>query len=60
LAGGEFAMRQACNDAKGLGQPERRNVSPVQFRQTEFVGTIGKILKEAQLDPSVAARTRTD
>jgi diguanylate cyclase (GGDEF)-like protein len=50
---GEWVLRKACSDAKSWGDLRVAvNVSPVQFRQKEFVATVAKILAETGLDPS--------
>ncbi len=49
---GEWVMRHACRDAKRW--PELKvavNVSPVQFRQKDFVASVEKILAEAGIEP---------
>ena len=50
---GEWVLRRACQDARRW--PELRmavNVSPVQFRQRGFVGTVMAILESTGIDPS--------
>ena len=50
---GEWVLRRACSDAKSWGDLRVAvNVSPVQFRQKEFVATVAKIIAETELDPS--------
>lgn len=55
---GDWVLRQACQQAKAWqdsGLPLNTiavNVSPVQFRQSDFVGTVERILKETGLAPS--------
>ena len=50
---GEWVLRRACSEAKNWGDLRVAvNVSPVQFRQKEFVATLTKILEETGLDPS--------
>jgi diguanylate cyclase (GGDEF)-like protein len=49
---GEWVMRRACRD--GLAWPELAiavNVSPLQFRQLDFVETVERILSETGFDP---------
>lgn len=49
---GEWVMRRACRD--GLNWPELAiavNVSPLQFRQLDFVETVERILTETGFDP---------
>ena len=49
---GEWVLRQACSDAKRW--PELRiavNVSPVQFRQKDFVASVQRILSETAIEP---------
>src|SRR5579875_1215947 len=49
---GEWVLRRACQDAKRW--PDIRvaiNVSPIQFRQKDFVATVEKILAETQMEP---------
>ena len=49
---GEWVLRRACSDAKRW--PNLRvavNVSPIQFRQKEFVTTIKSILAETGMEP---------
>jgi len=48
---GEWALRQACLawqalDAAGHAMPVSVNVSPSQFRQADFVGTVRRVLAE--------------
>jgi diguanylate cyclase (GGDEF)-like protein len=50
---GEQVLRRACLDAKGWpGIYVAVNVSPLQFRRTDFVEVIERILTETGLDPS--------
>jgi len=56
VALGEWALRQACVawhalDAAGFTLPLSVNVSPVQFRQPDFVARVGAILKETGAPP---------
>ncbi len=49
---GEWVMRRACRE--GLAWPELAiavNVSPLQFRQLDFVETVERILAETGFDP---------
>jgi diguanylate cyclase (GGDEF)-like protein len=49
---GEWVLRRACSDARRW--PSLRvavNVSPIQFRQKDFVATVEKILAETGIDP---------
>jgi diguanylate cyclase (GGDEF)-like protein len=49
---GEWVLRHACRDA--MRWPDLRvavNVSPVQFRQKDFVASVEHIVKEAGIDP---------
>jgi diguanylate cyclase (GGDEF)-like protein len=49
---GEWVLRRACSDARRW--PDIKvavNVSPIQFRQKEFVATVEKILAETGIDP---------
>ncbi|HWP27100.1 MAG TPA: EAL domain-containing protein [Xanthobacteraceae bacterium] len=49
---GEWVMRRACRE--GLAWPELAiavNVSPLQFRQLDFVETVERILMETGFDP---------
>ncbi len=49
---GEWVLRRACRDAKHW--PNLRvaaNVSPIQFRQREFVATVEAILAETEMEP---------
>jgi diguanylate cyclase len=50
---GEWVLRQACTDAKRW--PELRiavNVSPVQFRQKDFVASVERVLTESGITPN--------
>jgi diguanylate cyclase len=48
---GDWALRRACNDAKRWpGLRVAVNVSPIQFRQKDFVASVEKILKETEFD----------
>ncbi len=55
---GEWVLRQACRRFKRWqfeGMPISRlsvNLSPRQFRQSEFVSRVSEILREFELDPS--------
>ncbi len=50
---GEWALRRACRDAKRWpGLRFAVNVSPIQFRQKDFVATVEKILAETGTDPT--------
>jgi diguanylate cyclase (GGDEF)-like protein len=50
---GEWVLRRACSDASSWGDLRVAvNVSPVQFRQKEFVATVARIIAETELDPS--------
>jgi diguanylate cyclase (GGDEF)-like protein len=49
---GEWVLRRACRDAALW--PDIRvavNVSPIQFRQKDFVATVERILSESGIDP---------
>jgi diguanylate cyclase len=49
---GEWVLRRACRDAmQWPGIRVAVNVSPIQFRQKEFVATVEKILAESGIDP---------
>jgi diguanylate cyclase (GGDEF)-like protein/PAS domain S-box-containing protein len=55
---GEWVLRQACRrfgQWQSAGMPLTRlaiNLSPRQFRQTEFVSRVSRILNDSQLDPT--------
>jgi len=50
---GEYMLRRACLDgAKWPGLMVAVNVSPLQFRRTDFVDMVERILKETEFDPS--------
>jgi EAL domain-containing protein (putative c-di-GMP-specific phosphodiesterase class I) len=50
---GEWVLRRACTDAAKWGSLHIAvNVSPVQFRQKEFVATVARIIEETKLDAS--------
>ena len=50
---GEWVLRQACIDgARWPGLAISVNVSPVQFKQKDFVASVGRILAETGFDPS--------
>jgi diguanylate cyclase len=50
---GEWVLRHACRDAKRWpGLRFAVNVSPIQFRQKDFVATVEKILAETGTDPT--------
>jgi diguanylate cyclase len=49
---GEWVLRRACLDAKNWpGVTVAVNVSPLQFRRTDFVEMVKRILAETQFDP---------
>lgn len=49
---GEWALRRACSDAKRWpGLHIAVNVSPIQFRQKDYVATVEKILAETGIEP---------
>jgi diguanylate cyclase (GGDEF)-like protein len=49
---GEWVLRRACADAKRWpGVKVAINVSPIQFRQKDFVTTVEKILAETGINP---------
>jgi diguanylate cyclase (GGDEF)-like protein len=49
---GEWVMRRACRDALAWpGLTVAVNVSPLQFRQLDFVETVERILSETGFDP---------
>ena len=50
---GEWVLRQACLDARRWpGLNVSVNVSPVQFRQKDFVSAVARILEETGFDPA--------
>jgi diguanylate cyclase (GGDEF)-like protein len=50
---GEWVLRQACSDGKNWpGLSVAVNVSPVQFRQVDFVEVVERILAETGFDPT--------
>jgi diguanylate cyclase len=50
---GEWMLRRACLDGKNWPQlTVAVNVSPLQFRRSDFVEVIERILKETEFDPS--------
>ena len=50
---GEWVLRRACLDAKAWpGLAVAVNVSPLQFRRTDFVDVVERILAETKFDPS--------
>jgi diguanylate cyclase len=50
---GECVLRRACRDGKAWpGLSVAVNVSPVQFRQADFVEAVERILVETAFDPS--------
>ena len=50
---GEWVLRRACTDAaRWRGVRVAVNVSPVQFRQPDFVASVARILHETGLDPT--------
>jgi diguanylate cyclase len=49
---GEWALRRACADAKRWPNVKVAvNVSPIQFRQKDFVSTVNRILTDSGVDP---------
>lgn len=49
---GEWVLRRACAEAKHWpGVKVAINVSPIQFRQKEFVTTVNRILTDSGVDP---------
>jgi EAL domain-containing protein (putative c-di-GMP-specific phosphodiesterase class I) len=49
---GEWVLRRACRDGKAWpGLSVAVNVSPVQFRQTDFVEAVERVLAETKFDP---------
>lgn len=49
---GEWVLRRACRDAQGWqGVKLAVNVSPVQFRHKDFVGSVMRVLAETGFDP---------
>jgi diguanylate cyclase len=51
VALGEWALRRACSDAKFWDDIKVAiNVSPIQFRQKDFVATVNRILAESGMD----------
>ncbi|MFZ1961413.1 MAG: EAL domain-containing protein [Methylovirgula sp.] len=49
---GEWVLHRACNDAKRWpGIKVAVNVSPIQFRQKDFVTTVERILAETGIEP---------
>ncbi|MDR3409322.1 MAG: EAL domain-containing protein [Methylovirgula sp.] len=52
VALGEWALRRACTEAKLWTDVKVAiNVSPIQFRQKDFVASVDRILTETGLDP---------
>jgi EAL domain-containing protein (putative c-di-GMP-specific phosphodiesterase class I) len=52
---GEWVLRRACLDGKRWpGMTISVNVSPVQFKQRDFVATVARILAETGFDASAA------
>jgi diguanylate cyclase (GGDEF)-like protein len=50
---GELILRRACMEIRGLDYLKLAvNVSPVQFRQADFVENVKRILKETNFDPA--------
>jgi diguanylate cyclase (GGDEF)-like protein len=50
---GEWVLRKACEDAKRWpGLRIAVNVSPIQFRQRDFVSSVMNIIEEADIDPT--------
>ncbi|GGK36644.1 putative bifunctional diguanylate cyclase/phosphodiesterase [Salinarimonas ramus] len=50
---GDWVLRRACNDARRWpGLRVAVNVSPIQFRQRDYVETVGRILEETGFDPT--------
>ncbi|KMO32651.1 diguanylate cyclase [Methylobacterium variabile] len=51
---GEWVLRQACREAAGWpgGVRVAVNLSPVQFRTPDLVGTVARALAESGLDPA--------
>ena len=51
---GEWVLRRACLDGKSWpGTTVAVNVSPLQFRRTDFVEMVKRILAETQFDPAL-------
>jgi len=50
---GEWMLRRACLEGRGWpGLTIAVNVSPLQFRRSDFVEVVERILKETEFDPS--------
>jgi diguanylate cyclase (GGDEF)-like protein len=50
---GEWVLRRACTDGKAWPKlTVAVNVSPLQFRRTDFVDMVERILAETQFDPA--------
>ena len=51
---GEWVLARACREAAGCPRPVRVavNLSPVQFRAPDLVGTVARALAESGLDPA--------
>ena len=50
---GEYVLRRACRDGKRWkGISVAVNVSPVQFRQKDFVSTVARIVQEEDMEPA--------
>jgi diguanylate cyclase (GGDEF)-like protein len=50
---GEWVLRHACREAKRWpGLRIAVNVSPIQFRQRDFVPSVMRIIKESGIDPT--------
>jgi diguanylate cyclase len=51
---GEWVLRRACMDGKRWpGVRIAVNVSPIQFRQRDFVASVVRTLRDAQFDPTL-------
>jgi diguanylate cyclase len=50
---GEYMLRQACLDGRNWpGLTVAVNVSPLQFRRSDFVDMVERVLKDTDFDPS--------
>ena len=50
---GEWVLRQSCREARNWKNlTVAVNVSPIQFRQKDFVSSVTRILHEEQIDPT--------
>lgn len=50
---GEYVLRRACQDGRRWKNiTVAVNVSPVQFRQKDFVSTVARIVQEEEMDPA--------